>query len=60
MCQQLRDTSTSLEQTAASAKEIPAGDAASLDAATQAVKAKVSDLRGAVNNYHAMLDSVDI
>ncbi len=60
MCQQLRDTSTSLEQIAASAKEIPPEDAASMDAATQVVKAKVLDLKQAVNNYHAMLDSVEI
>lgn len=60
MCEGLRETATNLEQAAAGAKEIPAEDVASLESATQTVRERVVDLRKAVDNYHAMLNSVDI
>ena len=62
MCQELRETSTNLEQSAAVGNDIPRDDVASdeLEKATEDVKEKYSDLKKAVDNYHEFLESVDI
>jgi HPt (histidine-containing phosphotransfer) domain-containing protein len=62
MCQELRETSTNLEQSAAVGNDIPRDDGASdeLEKATEDVKEKYSDLKKAVDNYHEFLESVDI
>jgi HPt (histidine-containing phosphotransfer) domain-containing protein len=62
MCQELRETATNLEQSAAGGNEIPSDDGASdeLEKATEDVKEKYSELKKAVDNYHEFLESVDI
>ena len=62
MCQELRETSTNLEHSAAVGNDIPRDDVASdeLEKATEDVKEKYSNLKKAVDNYHEFLESVDI
>lgn len=60
MCQQLRETATNLEQSAAGANELPSGDAASLEKETESVKEKYAELKKAVDNYHEFLVSAEI
>mmetsp|Transcript_14419 Transcript_14419/g.31255 ORF Transcript_14419/g.31255 Transcript_14419/m.31255 type:complete len:136 (-) Transcript_14419:898-1305(-) len=57
MCQELRDTSTDLEQAAAGANEL---DTASQEAEMEKVKESYAELKKAVDSYHSFLDSVDI
>ena len=59
MCQQLRATAMALEQ-AASVANGSAGDAAAVAANAPIVQASHGDLRKAVQNYHAFLQSIGI
>ena len=59
MCQQLRATAMALEQ-AASVANGSAGDAAAVAANAPIVQARHGDLRKAVQNYHAFLQSIGI
>ncbi|KAL7542923.1 hypothetical protein ACHAXR_012219 [Thalassiosira sp. AJA248-18] len=60
MCQQLRDTATNLEQSAAGANEIPLEDAGALEAESEKVKDQYADLKKAVDDYHEFLNKVEI
>ena len=58
MCQELRECATNLEQAAAGANEIE--DKAALEAEAEKVRQKHADLTKAVENYHKMLEAVEI
>lgn len=60
MCQQLREASTNLEQSAAGANDIPRDDKASLEAGTEKVKDQYAELKTAVDNYHGFLNKTGI
>jgi HPt (histidine-containing phosphotransfer) domain-containing protein len=60
MCQQLRECSTNLEQAAAVANDINIEDKEALEAEAEKVKEKHLELTKAVDNYHKMLEAVEI
>lgn len=62
MCQELREKSTNLEQSAASGNEIQLenGSTEELSKATMDVQEKYAVLKKAVVNYHEFLDSVNV
>ena len=60
MCEQLRESSTSLEQAAAVANDINSEDKAALEAEATKVREKYEKLMKAVGNYHQMLDAAAI
>mmetsp|Transcript_18372 Transcript_18372/g.42858 ORF Transcript_18372/g.42858 Transcript_18372/m.42858 type:complete len:138 (+) Transcript_18372:313-726(+) len=60
MCQQLREASTNLEQSAAGANDIARENAAQFENGMSNVEEKYTELKKAVQNYHTFLDSVDV
>jgi HPt (histidine-containing phosphotransfer) domain-containing protein len=60
MCKELNETAKNLEQSAASGNGVESGASDELEKATQDVKDKYSELKKAVDNYYAFLDSVDV
>jgi hypothetical protein len=60
MCQELRECATNLEQAAAGANEIDHEDKAALEAEAAKVSEKHEELTKAVENYHKMLEAVEI
>jgi len=59
MCEQLRKTSTDLEQTAAGANGIAMEDKAALDIATEKVKKEYAQLKTAVDDYRDFVDKIE-
>lgn len=60
MCQQLRECSTNLEQAAAVANDINIEDKEALETEAEKVKEKHLELTKAVDNFHKMLEAVEI
>jgi len=60
MCEQLRESSTSLEQAAAVANDINSQDKSALEAEATKVREKHEELMKAVANYHQMLNAAAI
>lgn len=60
MCQELRECATNLEQAAAGANDINREDKAALEEEATKVREKHAELTKAVENYHEMLNSVEI
>lgn len=62
MCQELRESATNLEQSAALGNEIQLenGSKEELSKATMDVQEKYAVLKKAVVNYHEFLDSVNV
>ncbi|KAL7478191.1 hypothetical protein ACHAW6_003965 [Cyclotella cf. meneghiniana] len=60
MCQELRECATNLEQAAAVANDINREDKAALEEEATKVREKHAELTKAVENYHEMLNSVEI